>query len=232
MKIGVFSLTCCEGCSVQFLNIESDILKLVEKFDIKNFRLIKERNEMPVDIAFVEGFPSNDEEVEKLSYIRENSKILVSMGACASNAGIPGMVNYAGKKAKGIKEYVDVDYFLYGCPFSIDELMELISCIFHGKEFRNKNQNVCSECYLRGVDCLLDKHILCMGGVARAGCNAVCPYNGHECSACRGGYEGIDIKSHARLLLSKGFSEEEIIDAYEMYMHEYVEELKKWLKER
>lgn len=232
MKIGVFSLTCCEGCSIQFLNVESDLLKLLEKMEIKNFRLIRETNKMPVDVAFVEGFPSNEEEIKKLRYIRDNASILVSMGACAANGGIPGIANYAGMSVKGIGEYVKVDYFLYGCPFSVDELMELIACIVHGKEFRNKNQNVCSECYLRGISCLLDRHILCMGGVTRAGCNATCPYNGYECSGCRGGYEDANIKSHVELLLNKGFSREEIIDAYEMYMHEHVEELKKWLKER
>ena len=84
MNIGIFSLSCCEGCSVEFLNMEEEILDILNHFGIENFRLVKEVNKLPVDVAFVEGVPANENEVAKLLEIRRNSEILCyRWSACA-----------------------------------------------------------------------------------------------------------------------------------------------------
>lgn len=247
MNIGIFSLSCCEGCSVQFLNLEKEILDILRFMDIKNFRLAKEINEWPVDIAFVEGTPTNSDEIKKLLKIRKDSKMLVALGTCAATGGVPALVNTLEKKeaikiyhgmppqvpmdAKPLKYYVDVDYTLYGCPFSKDELMELITSVIMGKSFRNKRYSVCVECALRENGCLLEDGKLCMGPISRAGCGALCPTNGTPCLGCRGPYEDANLKGHIKILRDMGFSKEEIIEAYSLFSYEELKEVIAWLKE-
>ncbi|EDY35333.1 NADH ubiquinone oxidoreductase, 20 Kd subunit family [Aciduliprofundum boonei T469] len=247
MNIGIFSLSCCEGCSVQFLNLENEILEILKYMGINNFRLAKEINEWPVEIAFVEGTPTNRDEIIKLLKIRKYSKILVALGTCAATGGVPAIVNTLEKKeamkiyngvppkipidAKQLKYYVDVDYILYGCPFSKEELKELITSVLLGKGFRNKRYSVCVECTLRENGCLLEEGYLCMGPVTRAGCKAICPSNNTQCLGCRGPYEDANFKGHIRILLEMGFSKDEIAEAYSIFSYEELKEVIAWLKE-
>ncbi|WP_048103794.1 NADH:ubiquinone oxidoreductase [Aciduliprofundum sp. MAR08-339] len=247
MKIGIFSLSCCEGCSVQFLNLENEILEILKYMGIGNFRLAKEINEWPVDIAFIEGTPTNGEEISKLLRIRRDSKILVALGVCAATGGVPALVNTMEKRdaimvydgmppkmpvdPKPLEYYVDVDYTLYGCPFSIDELKALLTSVIMGKRFRNKRYSVCVECSLRENGCLLEEGYLCMGPITRAGCNALCTSNGTVCLGCRGPYEDANIKGHIKILRDMGFSKDEIIEAYSIFSYEKLKEVIGWLKE-
>ncbi len=214
---------------------------------IKNFRLAKGINEWPVDMAFVEGTPTNRDEIKKLLKIRKDSKMLVALGTCAATGGVPALVNTLEKKeamkiyggmppevpvdAKPLKYYVDVDYTLYGCPFSKDELMELITSVIMEKRFRNKRYSVCVECTLRENGCLLEDGELCMGPISRAGCGAICPTNGTPCLGCRGPYEDANLKGHIKILREMGFSKEEIIEAYSIFSYEELKEVIAWLKE-
>jgi len=247
LKIGIFSLSCCEGCSVQFLNLEEKILDLLKHFGIENFRLAKEYNEMPVDIAFVEGTPTTREEILKLLKIRKDCNILVALGACAVTGGVPAMVNTMSKKEamevyegfppempvdpKPLDYYVDVDYHLYGCPFSKEELIELVTSIILGKKYKDKEYSVCVECSLRENNCLLDQGYLCLGPITRGGCKALCPSNGKPCLGCRGPYEDANIKGHIRVLQDIGFSKEEIIEALSLFSYEKLKEVIGCLKE-
>ncbi len=247
MNIGIFSLSCCEGCSVQFLNMETRILELLKYLGIKNFRLAKEINEMPVDIAFVEGTPTNRDEVLKLLKIRRDARILVALGTCAVTGGVPALVNTLRKRdamevyngnppempvdPKPLDYYVDVDYRLYGCPFSKEELVELITAIIMGKVYRDKEYSVCVECSLRENNCLLEQGFLCLGPITRGGCKALCPTNGKVCLGCRGPYDDANLKGHIKVLRELGFSKEEIIEAYSLFAYEKLREVIAWLKE-
>jgi len=44
-KVGIFSLASCEGCIVQILNLEDQILDLLSKVNIVDFRVLKEESE-------------------------------------------------------------------------------------------------------------------------------------------------------------------------------------------
>ncbi len=232
---------------MEFLNLEAQILDLLKYLGIKNFRLAKEINEMPVDIAFVEGTPTNREEIIKLLKIRKGSHILVALGSCASTGGVPALVNTLRKREamdvydgeppeipidpKPLDYYVDVDYRLYGCPFSKDELIELITDIIIGKNYRDKEYSVCVECSLRENGCLLEQGLLCLGPITRGGCNALCTANGKPCLGCRGPYEDANIKAHIKVLLDMGFSKEEVMEALSLFSYEKFKEVIAWLKE-
>ena len=56
----------------------------------------KKEFDQPVDIGLVEGGCANEYNVRELRKFRENCKILVSVGACAINGGVPAMRNGIG----------------------------------------------------------------------------------------------------------------------------------------
>jgi NAD-reducing hydrogenase small subunit len=79
---------------MSFLDIDDRILKLVElvDFDRSPINDLKEI-QGPVDIGLVEGGCANEENVRVLQEFRKNCKVLVSVGDCAINGGVPAMRN-------------------------------------------------------------------------------------------------------------------------------------------
>ena len=54
---------------------------------------------------------------------------------------------------------------------------------------------------MRGTACLLGRGIPCLGAVARAGCDAICPAYGAPCEACRGFHDAPNFEALGRGLL-------------------------------
>jgi NAD-reducing hydrogenase small subunit len=93
-KIATTSLCGCFGCHMSLLDIDERILQLVERveFDRSPINDIK-RIEGPVRIGLIEGGCANEENVKVLREFREHCEILVSVGDCAINGGVPAMRN-------------------------------------------------------------------------------------------------------------------------------------------
>jgi NAD-reducing hydrogenase small subunit len=93
-RVATTSLCGCFGCHMSFLDIDDRILKLVElvDFDRSPINDLKEI-QGPVDIGLVEGGCANEENVRVLQEFRKNCKVLVSVGDCAINGGVPAMRN-------------------------------------------------------------------------------------------------------------------------------------------
>ncbi|MHA1580907.1 MAG: NADH:ubiquinone oxidoreductase [Candidatus Baldrarchaeia archaeon] len=206
-KVGIFSLASCEGCIVQILNLEDQILDLLSKVNIVDFRVLKEEKEkVPLDIAFIEGCITSEKDVKKVKELRENSKILVALGECACTGGKflvkdfknhenPLQLKEALVNAQPLDQYVTVDYYLYGCPIDKNEFLELFKNLLIGKTPRPKSYNVCAECILHEKACLIEAGLPCLGPIIRGGCNAICSSVGKECIGCRGLAEDANIDS-------------------------------------
>lgn len=93
-KIATTSLCGCFGCHMSLLDIDERILQLVElvDFDRSPINDIKEITG-PVDIGLIEGGCCNEENVKVLQDFRKHCKVLISVGDCAINGGIPAMRN-------------------------------------------------------------------------------------------------------------------------------------------
>jgi len=217
LKIGLFCLSSCEGCMVEILNLEDKLLDLFEYIDIAESRILGIRTEEHLDVAFIEGCVMSDEEAEKLSEIRNRSKIVVALGDCACSGGKFMFKDFAFKgtkldlppsrknvKADPIDKYVSVEYYLRGCPINNEEFLELVNNIILSKIFREKTYSVCAECILYEKDCLIDKGYPCLGPITMGGCNAICPANGKYCYGCRGLYEDANIESLIEIFREKG----------------------------
>ncbi len=93
-KVATASLAGCFGCHMSLLDIDERILQLVElvDFDKSPINDIKEFTG-PVEIGLVEGGCCNEENVRVLQDFRKHCAILISVGDCAINGGVPAMRN-------------------------------------------------------------------------------------------------------------------------------------------
>ncbi|MBN2171351.1 MAG: NADP oxidoreductase, partial [Candidatus Krumholzibacteriota bacterium] len=93
-KVATTSLCGCFGCHMSILDIDERILKLVEliDFDKSPINDIKEFTGRCA-VGLVEGGCANEENVRVLQDFRKHCDILISLGDCAINGGIPAMRN-------------------------------------------------------------------------------------------------------------------------------------------
>lgn len=165
IKVATTSLAGCFGCHMSFLDIDERILELAQiaQFDRSPLTDIKSCSD-EVDIGLVEGGLCNSENVHTLREFRKSCKILVAVGACAINGGLPAMRNHIPlqecleesyldavgienpqipndvelplllNKVHPIHEVVKVDYFLPGCPPSADVFWKFLTDLASGRE--------------------------------------------------------------------------------------------------
>jgi F420-non-reducing hydrogenase small subunit len=87
-----------------------------------------------------------------------------------------------------VKDIIDVDMFIPGCPPTTDNIVAAISYLLtlvgKGPESLNNEKCVCESCKLYKAGCFLDKNKLCFGPITAAGCELMCPNNGDYCYGC------------------------------------------------
>ncbi|TFG16062.1 MAG: hypothetical protein EU531_07745 [Promethearchaeota archaeon] len=97
---------------------------------------------------------------------------------------VPGIEDYI----INVKEIVDVDVFIPGCPPTTENIIAAISYLLtlvgEGPESLDKNKTVCDNCKLFDKGCFLDQGKLCYGPITAAGCDLMCPHNGEICYGC------------------------------------------------
>jgi len=93
-KLATASLAGCFGCHMSFLDIDDRILKLVELVDFDKSPIddIKEFTGQCA-VGLIEGGCSTDENVKVLREFRKHCDVLISVGDCAINGGVPAMRN-------------------------------------------------------------------------------------------------------------------------------------------
>lgn len=164
LKLATTSLAGCFGCHMSFLDMDERIVELLEhiEFDRSPFTDIKQLGHC--DIGLIEGGVCNAENVHVLRTYRANCRILVAVGACAINGGVPAMRNHFSlrecleevylkspdivnphipndpelplllDKVYPVHEVIKIDYFLPGCPPSADTFYRFLSELIQGKE--------------------------------------------------------------------------------------------------
>jgi coenzyme F420-reducing hydrogenase gamma subunit len=205
-KVAVFDFACCEGCQLQFYNLDEELLDILGVLDPVEWREAMSDQSDEYDIAIIEGSITRPEDEERVREIREKAKILIALGACATMGGVNKLKNnfdldevkkcvykddadmphLATAQTKGVDEVVKVDYKIEGCPVSHDELTYVIRCLALGKEPMIPNYPVCVECKLKENVCRFEYGEICLGPITRAGCGAKCPSAGFWCFGCRG----------------------------------------------
>lgn len=246
-KAAVFSLTSCFGCSFELLNLKDELLDMFDALDFVNFRLVKEKNlDTNYDIVFIEGAVSTKREIKEIKELRKRTDFLVALGACACNGCVLTVKNYrrgaerriygsnkfGSIEVKGIGAYVKVDYYLRGCPVFKHEILEVVKSLVNGKVPKEKDYNVCVECRKNQVPCLLDKGIVCLGPIIRAGCKGICPKYNYPCVGCRSLSPDANLGEFLDMLKEKfKMSKGEIKKKFEIYnLYEDVRVTEEWKK--
>ena len=205
-RVGVVKFASCDGCQLTLLDLEDELLSVVEHFDIVDFpEATSARSEGPYDVLFVEGSVSEPAHLERIVELRRKTRLLVTIGACATAGGIQALRNWADHDAfrlgvysnpewiaslarsTPVSEHVTVDAELRGCPIDPGQLVELLTALTTGRRPQLPDEAVCMECKRRGVVCVMvSKGIPCLGQVTQTGCGAICPRFGRGCYGCFG----------------------------------------------
>ena len=163
LRLATASLAGCFGCHMSFLDIDERILELIDVVEFDRTPLTDIKTIGECDVGLIEGGVANAENVEVLRDFRKHCKVLVAIGACAVNGGIPAMRNQfeledclkeayvdgVGVANPGIPndpeiplllnkvhpmhEVVKVDYFLPGCPPSGDTIWTFLNELIEGR---------------------------------------------------------------------------------------------------
>jgi len=221
-RLAIYDFTDCEGCEVRLCSLKGRLLDLESRFEIVNWRLGQDAcSDGPYDITIIEGTPVTRSEVALLKELRERSCLLVTLGACSSIGGVPGIMDRAererwyrkiygpayspvGVDALPVSAYVEVDFLVHGCPVDEHELVRVLEELAADKKPLYRGYSVCFECKEAGNPCRIRDEKICFGPITQGGCRAVCVSGGSACYGCFGLREDGDIDGLVRVL--RGFS--------------------------
>ncbi len=228
--VAVYKFTSCDGCQLAILNLEEALLTLTELVEIKQFAeagILGEHAE--VDIAFIEGSISTPREMEQIKKIREQSRYLIAMGACATSGGIQALRNmhdgqawidaiYASPQhieslttSTPLSDHVRIDLELWGCPVSSHQVVTTIRALLFDVLPKTEHDKVCLECKRSQAVCVMvSRGEPCMGPVTNTGCGALCPQFGRGCYACYGPAENPNPNALANRFEGLGMTADEI----------------------
>src|SRR5210317_1456457 len=188
-RVAIFDFACCEGCQLQIVNLEEEILDLIGGVDVVEWREAMSEQSHEYDIAIIEGSITRPEDAQKLEVIRSRAKILIALGACATIGGVNKMKNnfdlnevrecVYGKDAqmphlntemtKAVDEVVEVDYKIHGCPIEGKEFAQILRSLLVGKAPFIPDYPVCVECKANETICRYEYNEICLGPIIRAG---------------------------------------------------------------
>jgi sulfhydrogenase subunit delta len=235
-RLAVHKFSSCDGCQVVLINQGEILLALAERVEIVHFAEAGPVDETAeVDIALVEGSISTPHEIERIERIRAASKILITIGACATAGGIQSLRNLAPDNqwlsaiyshpeaiailpdVMPIASKVRVDYALHGCPINGGQLLQLLQDLLRGLRPALTRDKVCSECKRRGYPCVaVSQGEGCLGPVTLAGCGALCPSVGRGCFGCFGPAPDANPAPLAAHLHARGESSAAIADRFHL----------------
>jgi len=209
-----------------------------------------------VDLSIVEGGVRTEADEELIREVRAKTRILVSLGLCSTDGGITSLGDRFSVKQLLENEYplldsgrlpkfkdamypicnfVDVDYYIPGCPPMPFLIVHTLKSILKGKEPLRHESVVCTECHRKIVPakldrlygiyekpadpklCMVSQGFVCLGSLTRDGCGAPCPRANFTCFGCRGPpdpflYRSRDLYAFLVKVFSKrtGISEEQV----------------------
>jgi sulfhydrogenase subunit delta len=204
--LAVWKFASCDGCQLTLLDCEDELLTIAERVQISSF--LEASSAVvggPYDVSLVEGSITTPADARRIKEIREQSKLLVTIGACATSGGVQALRNLADidefasvvyahpeyiatlATSTPASAHVAVDYQLQGCPIDRGQLLDTLAALLAGRKPRLPAKTVCTECKMRGVTCVVvAEGIPCLGPVTHAGCGALCPSYHRGCYGCFG----------------------------------------------
>ena len=223
-SLAVWKFASCDGCQLSLLDCEDELMAVAGRVAISYFpEATTAMVAGPYDLSLVEGSITTEHDAERIREIRSQSRLLVTIGACATAGGIQALRN--GRDVDGfraivyahpeyirmldtstpIAAHVPVDLELRGCPIDRGQLLQTLAALLNRHALRLPTTSVCTECKARGASCVMVAHgTPCLGPVTQAGCNALCPSFHRGCYGCFGPMESPNIPALRRQLALLG----------------------------
>ena len=145
-RLAVWKFASCDGCQLALLDCEDELLALSDVINIAYFpEAMRGDVTGRYDISLVEGSITSAHDAARIREVRQRSRTLVTIGACATSGGIQALRNFADvaeyaaivyarpdyirslATSTPIAEHVKVDFELRGCPIDKRQLIEVIS---------------------------------------------------------------------------------------------------------
>jgi len=189
VKVASEWLNACSGCEISILNIGDAILDLIpEKIELVHIPALVdskyfgplgdgEKLTLPeAKVGLISGGVRNEEHVEVTEEMRRKVDILIALGTCATNGGIPAQANMFKNEevfgkifgncpthepadppnelippytecVKAVDEIVKVDIYIPGCPPHPDLIADALLALLDGKtEWALEERSVCDTC--------------------------------------------------------------------------------------
>ncbi|OGK11295.1 hypothetical protein A2954_01910 [Candidatus Roizmanbacteria bacterium RIFCSPLOWO2_01_FULL_37_12] len=147
LKVGWFSFSCCEDSTIIFTELlNTHYLEWKKKFEFVHAKVLKKSPDIipEMDIAFVEGAITSDQQEKKLKKIREKAKIIVAIGACAVIGSPSNQRNFFNReqaeeikailekfkfkeKVLKLSDIVKVDEVVPGCPMNEEVFLRIVN---------------------------------------------------------------------------------------------------------
>lgn len=226
-RIAVHKFSSCDGCQLQFLTLEEELLQMADRVEIAYF--IEASSDIDggpfgkFDVSVVEGSVSTPEEEHRIKQIRENSAMVVAIGACGTAGGIQALRNWgdldsyknsfytmpqhieASPKSTPFSDHIKVDAELAGCPPDQGQIKYVVNSILSGVQARIPTEAICLKCKRDGNVCVLvASEQPCMGPITKTGCGALCPHQERDCYSCFGPADTANIDALGRRFLGTG----------------------------
>lgn len=241
-RIAIYDFTDCEGCEVKLVSLREKLLLLEDKVDIVNWRLGQEHFEPgPYDVTIIEGTPITQHEIDLLKELRENSKVIVALGACAALGGVPAIMPEKDRKIwyekiyssqyhpKGVdalplRAHVKVDFSIHGCPVDEEQVVKVLEELLSGKTPSYRGYSTCFECKQAGNKCrIAEEEKPCLGPITQGGCKAICVSGCSPCYGCFGIREEANIPAMIKTL--ERVADKETIERYLTMFHNRTKEI-------
>ena len=236
-KLAVYKFASCDGCQLSILDVEDLLLDIASVVHIANFpEASREVIEGPYDLTLVEGSITSAHDAERIHEIRRESKFLVTIGACATAGGIQALKNWKDtdlfartvyahpeyldtlETSTPVKNHVEVDFELRGCPVDKMALVEVVAAFVQGRRPNIPEYSVCVECKRKGTPCVMvSQGTPCLGPVTQAGCGALCPSYNRGCYGCFGPMESPNTEMLAAAWQRLGVSHRGLVDAFRSF---------------
>lgn len=233
-KLAVWKFSSCDGCQLMLLDCEDELLAIADEVRISYFLEATRKVERgPYDISLVEGSITTPHDIMRIREVRQNSKILITLGACATSGGIQALRNFVNVKdyvravyahpeyidtlttSTAISDHVRVDFELRGCPINKYQLLEVLNATLNRRKPVIPRYSECVECKQKGIVCrMVATGAPCLGPVTQAGCGSLCPGMNRGCFGCFGPSEAANTAPLAARLAQLGQTPHEIGRAF------------------
>lgn len=152
LRVGWFTFTCCEDSTIMFTEyLNTHYREWLQKIEFVHAKVLRKDDTaelQQMDVAFVEGAISGDKQEAKLKRIREKTKRLIAIGACAVAGSPSNQRNFFNpqqleeikpilekfkykEKVKKLSEVVTVDDSIPGCPMNETVFLEMMNKLTH-----------------------------------------------------------------------------------------------------